>query len=193
MIEFLNTNSGLIQAISTVILVIVTGIYVWLTGKNVKILQKSEEERNRPRVILYIQQREDWLNFVNLIIGNYGLDVAREVKFSLSEDLKLLKEDEKLSNIRIIKNGVKNLIPQQILKIPLLSLIGRVEELSNKNIKITAQYKDSNLMRNFSETFQIDFNSLIEHQIGKPPIYEISENIKKIANSLDKVERKINK
>jgi len=193
MIEFLNTNSGLIQAISTVILVIITGIYVWLTGKNVKILQKSEEERNRPRVILYIQQREDWLNFVNLIIGNYGLDVAREVKFSLSEDLKLLREDEKLSNIRIIKNGVKNLIPQQILRIPLLSLIGRVEELSNKNIKITAQYKDSNLMRNFSETFQIDFNSLIEHQIGKPPIYEISENIKKIANSLDKVERKINK
>jgi len=186
-------NSTSIQALSTVALVIVTGIYVWLTWKNVSILQKSEEKRNRPRVIVHIQQRENWLNFVDLIIGNYGVDVAREVKFVLNEDLKLLNKDETLSNIGIIKNGIKNLVPQQIVKIPLLSLIGRIEELRNKNIVITVTYRDSTLTKNFSEAFQIDFNSLVERQIGKPPIYEVSENIKKIANSLDKIERKINK
>ena len=189
-VKFLNINNGSIQAISTAILVIVTGIYVWLTWKNVRILQKSEEKRNRPRIIVHIQQREDWLNFVDLIIGNYGIDMAREVKFTLNEDLKLLNNNETLSNIGIIKNGIKNLVPQQIVKMPLLSLVGRIEKLRNKNIVITVTYKNSTLTKDFSEAFQIDFNSLVERQIGKPPIYDISENIKKIANSLDKIGRR---
>lgn len=186
-------NTGVIQAISTIVLVVITGIYVWLTGKNVKILQKSEEERNRPRIILYIQQRKDCLNFVDLIIGNYGLDVAQNIKFTFNEDLNLWPKGKTLSDIGIIKNGIKSLVPGQTLVIPFLSLLKRVDELSKRNIVITVKYKDSMNIRDFLEDFPIDFNSLIEHQVGKPPVYEISESIKKIANSIEKLERKIDK
>ena len=193
MVDFLNTNSGAIQAISTVALVIITGLYVYFTWKSVRTMKKAEEERNRPRVILYIQQRENWLNFIDLIVGNYGLDIAREVKFTLNGDLKLLRENETLSNIGIIKNGIKSLVPKQILKTPLLSLIGRVDELNKKDIAITVNYKNSTLMREFSETFQIDFNSLIERQVGRLPIYGMFESVKKIATVLGGIGRKINK
>lgn len=185
-LNFLNTNSSAIQAIATIVLVIITGVYVWFTRKTVQIMKKSEDERRRSHVILYIQQREDWLNFVDLIVGNYGIDVARDIEFTLNEDLQLLKEGEMLSNIGIIKNGIKNLVPQQILKIPLLSLVGRVEELQKKNIIVTITYKNSAEMKKFKEDFPLDFHSLVEHQIGEPPMYKISKNIESIAKVLDK-------
>jgi hypothetical protein len=187
---FLNTNSGAIQGIATITLVLVTAFYAWQTYKTVKAMKEVEEKRNRPRVILYIQQRKDWLNFIDLIIGNYGLDVAQNVQFAFNEDLELWSEGKTLSTIRIIKNGIKSLVPEQTLVIPFLSLLERVDELNKKNIVITVTYKDSVGIRDFSEKFPIDFNSLIEHQIGKPPIYEMSENIKKISAVLEKMERK---
>ena len=90
-----------------------------------------------------------------------------------------------------VRNGIKNLVPKQILIIPFLSLLSRVEELNKKNIVVTVKYKDSRGVKNFSEDFPVDFNSLIENQIGKPPIYEMSENIKKIFAVLERMERKM--
>jgi len=192
-LNFLNKNSGAIQTISTVILVIITGIAMKLTEKTVKIMKESEEKRNRPRVILYLQQRENWLNFVDLFIGNYGLSIARDIRFSLNEDLRLLRHAETISNIGIIKHGIKYLVPKQVLKIPLLSLAGRINELNKKNIEISVTYRENAGTKTFSEKFQLDFKALIEHQIGKSPIYEVSENIKKIWESLGKINENLKK
>jgi len=191
MIEFLNTNSGAIQGVAMILLVLITAFYAWQTYRTVRTMKETEEKRNRPRVILYIQQRKDWLNFVDLIIGNYGSDVAQNIRFDFNEDLELWPKGKTLSTIGIIKNGIKSLVPEQTLVISFLSLLDRVDELSKKNIVITVTYKDGVNIRSFSEKFPIDFNSLIEHQIGRPPIYEISGNIKEISTVLKKMERKI--
>lgn len=51
-LEFLNENSGAIQAISTIILVVITSIYAYLTYSYVKLtkkLLKIEENRDEKK------------------------------------------------------------------------------------------------------------------------------------------------
>jgi len=193
LLNFLNTNSGAIQALATVILVLVTFYYAWQVRHTVKIMRNSEEQRNRPRIVIFIEQRENWLNLVDLVISNYGNDLAREVKFSISEDISLIDKDKKLSQLGIIKNGIKDLPPQRTLKMPLVILTDRLEELRKIDLKITVSYTDSIKSKNFSETFSVDFNSLIEQQIGELPIYKLSRSIENIEKTLQKIERKLEK
>lgn len=103
--NFLNPNSSAIQAVSTFVLVLITGYYAWQTKRNIDVVRELEEKRNRPRLSMFLQQRDDWLNWVNLIITNYGNDLARNIKFKINEDIKLWRNDRTLSQLDIIKNG----------------------------------------------------------------------------------------
>jgi len=176
----------IVQALASLVLIVITAYYAYQTKKTVEIMEHSEKERSRPKISIYIKQREDWLNFVELIITNHGQGYAKDVNFTLNEDLTLLQTDKKLSQLDIIKNGIKNFAPSQTLILPLLSLIGRVEELNKSKIIITVSYKDSSGAQIFSDKFFLDFNSLIETQIGSPAIYQIAEHLKNIVNVLKK-------
>ncbi|MDD5696735.1 MAG: hypothetical protein PHO90_02045 [Candidatus Pacebacteria bacterium] len=178
--------TAIVQAFASLILIAVTAYYAYQTKKTVETMKHSEKERNRPRISIYIKQREDWLNLVELIITNHGQGVANNVNFKLSEDLTLLQTNKKLSQLDIIKNGIKTFAPNHTLVLPLVSLIGRINELNNSKIIVTVDYQDNTNKENFSDNFFLDFNSLIETQLGSPAIYQIAESLKNIANCLKK-------
>lgn len=189
--DLLNTNAGAVQGLSTGALVLITAYYAWQTKQTVDLMRKSEKERLRPRIVVFLEQREEWLNLVDLVIANQGQGLAKEIIFELRGDIKLISDNKKLSQLMIIKNGIKDFPSQKILKLPLVSLVGRLDELENKNLKIFVNYKDEGKIKNYSDTFALDFKSLIESQLGSPPIYKISKSIEKIANSIEKIDRKI--
>lgn len=190
-IDWLNSNNGFIQAITTLLLVLITAYYAWQTKRTVQLMSETKEENNRPRIAIFISQREDWLNFIELVVGNYGNGIAREISFKVDGDLTLFNDKEKLSEIEIIKNGLPTLVPQQIIKIPLLSLIGRVDDLKNKNITISLNYKDHSFKHIYSDKYPIAFNSLVECQLGTAPIYEIAKNIEGIKRSIEKISQNL--
>jgi hypothetical protein len=186
-ITWLNSNTGAVQAIATVILVLITAYYAVQAKRNVQVLEKTEEEARRPSVAIHIEQREDWLNFINLVIGNYGNGIARNITFKTKNNLTLFRQEEELKNLSIIKNGLPALVPQQIIRIPLLSLIGRIDDLKKEDIEICFEYKNHSLERSYSDKFIISFNSLIDRQIGNPPMYEIAKNTEGIKKSIEKI------
>lgn len=186
-IIWLNDNTGAVQAIATVILVLVTTYYAIQAKRNVQVLEKTEEETRRPSVAVHIEQREDWLNFIDLVIGNYGNGIARNIVFKTENNLTLFRQEEKLKDISIIKNGLPTLVPQQIIRIPLLSLIGRIDDLKKEDIEICFEYKNHSLKRSYSDKFIISFNSLIDRQVGNPPMHEIAKNIEGIKKSIEKI------
>lgn len=58
----------------------------------------------------------------------------------------------------------------------------------DKNIysKITVNYSDS-LNKKHEKTYVIDFSEFYElNQLGKPPLYEIAQSLKKLRNLLEK-------
>ncbi|MCK5061990.1 hypothetical protein KAR28_05605 [Candidatus Parcubacteria bacterium] len=179
--------SSVIQASSTVVLVIITAYYAWQTRETVKLMKKSEESRNRPRIVIYIEQRKEWVNMVDLIVKNYSNDVAREVKFELNRDMDLFNNKDKLSEISFIKNGIKNLVPQQEIRIPFVSLVDRVKELNNIELIISIDYRSISSVK-YKENYIVDFKSLKERQIGEPAEYKASEALKNISITLNKIE-----
>lgn len=186
-INWLNTNAGAVQAIATLTLVIITAYYAWQTKRNVQLLEKAEKESHRPRVAIYIIQREEWLNLIDLVIGNYGSGVARDIKFGVDDDLVLLDKEERLKDVEIINNGLPTLAPNQVIRIPLLSLTGRLDELQKKDITISLEYKDHSRKYNFTDKFPISFKSLVERQLGSPPIYKIAKEIESIKKAIEKI------
>ena len=186
--NWLDLHSGAVQAITTVILVIVTAIYAWYTKKIVEITIKNENKRNEPKIIAHLESDEDWLNLVYLVIRNYGRSVAKNVTFNVNENIELI-HDKKLSELRFFKNGVKYFTPHRIIKLPIISMVGKGEGLFLKDIKLVIRYENDE-GKQFVNESQLDFNALPEYQIGKPPIYEIANSIKDIKKSLDQIKRK---
>lgn len=194
LITFLNENAGAIQALMAVLLVLITAYYAWQTRETVKTMQRAEEERSRPRMVVYLEPREEWLNFVEIVVANIGQGTARNVQFSFNQDLVLTvrgSREEKLSDIGFIKNGIPSFAPQRVIRRFFISLIGRVEELQKSNIVLTIKYSDE--YQWFKDSFQLDFCSLIDRQVGEPPVYKIATHIERMSKSLEKIEGKISR
>ena len=115
-ITYLNHNSGAIQGISTLILVIVTIYYAYQTKKTVRAMEQSEENHTRPQVAVFLQQWDDHLSLIDLVIANYGNGIARNIKFNVigtNFALNPSRENETIKSFRVLNNGIKTLGPGQ--------------------------------------------------------------------------------
>jgi hypothetical protein len=99
MIDWLNDNSGAIQAFAVVALVVVTGVYVWFTRQMVREMREQRLGEDRPYLLIDVtnagelewhkpegeeQQANFWLHTYPLSlvcrIHNAGRHVAKEVE-----------------------------------------------------------------------------------------------------------------
>lgn len=186
MIDWLNKNSGAIQAITTAVLVIITIVYAWYTKRIVDVTVLHEAKRNQPKVLAYVDSDEDYRSFVYLVIGNFGNSIAKNLKFKIKNDFELLVSGKKLSSLRPIAKGIKYLTPGRILRIPIVFLIGKVDEFSKKDTALEINYEDG-LGNGFSESCDLDFNALVEYKIGERPIKQIEKHIENISKSLKNI------
>ena len=102
-IGYLNSNSGLIAAIATVVLVVITLRYVRLT-------QEILKATNKPEVIIFLRFNND--GTISLRIENIGTGYASDVEFA--GDLLSYKarpqffgeEGKKIKELPPFKNGI---------------------------------------------------------------------------------------
>ena len=187
-LEFLNHNSGAFTVIFSALLTIVTAIYVFLSWKLVKETKKMREEQIKPKVLIRLQPNEIWPNFFYLIIENTGLGVAKDIKFEIERDFELFKGSF-LSDLGMVKNGIKYLVPRQKLQFFFTDIRDDFAEKKNTVIPIRIFYQD-NFGNKYSEFFLIDFSPYIGLSwIGRPPIYNISKHLENINKEIEKFRR----
>src|SRR3989339_1026489 len=112
MIAYFDLHVGAITAITTILLTILTGIYVLLTHLLVKGMQKSRE----PFVAIDMELPDLRLRF---IVSNMGQSPARNIRFVIAHDLTWLDIGGKkygIGSIPAIKNGISTLAPGKSLK-----------------------------------------------------------------------------
>lgn len=85
MIDFLNINSDSIIAIFTIVLVIITAHYTYLTNKLVKSNSRMFKENFRPHVVAFFENIDHNLYF---IIKNAGNRDAIDIKLTSNPQLK---------------------------------------------------------------------------------------------------------
>jgi hypothetical protein len=111
-INILDKHSGAISAIATAASAAFTAAYVALTRRMLGEMQRTR----RPFVSIDFELPDSMLR---LLITNLGQSAARNIKFSVIQDISWIGDGDGskgLSKIAAIKNGVSNLSPGRSLK-----------------------------------------------------------------------------
>ena len=177
-IDWLNTNDGVVIGIATVVLVCITGYYVYLTWR---ILKAS----NTPEITVSLHPHEAYIHCVMLCVENIGTGAARNIQFQT--DLSFKPDGERaLEDVGFLKKGIDYLGPGQKIEHFLVSVIGKLDELKKRPLEFGVTYTDSAIQKGkYKHTFSLDFG---ENEglatIGKSPLYEIAEATKTMKEEL---------
>ena len=151
-------------ALAPTLLVIITGLYVWITRNLVNENKRLREEHYRPRVVIGHEflKRGDRQNekkkLVHLLVQNIGTIPAFNVKFEIESDL------ISISEIPFIKQPYPYLMPNQKLKRYLFNAQTPPEEIAQSTCKGKVSYSDTldDAGKVFEENFVIDFSYIKE-------------------------------
>ena len=134
-IEWLNTNSGAVIGVATVVLVIITGCYAYLTWRLLK-------ANNTPEIAISLRPHEAHINIVMLCIENIGTGAAHNLQFkTLPSSIPNL--DIPLEKIGFLKNGIAYFEPGRKIEQFLVSVTGKFDELKQTPLEIGVTYTDS--------------------------------------------------
>jgi len=182
-LEFINENSGAFSVGFSGVVAFSTLLYAILTCELVSETRKMRKVQTEPKIYVNIQPREEWINFIDLVIQNIGLGPAYNIKFEIKPDFEYAK-GHFLSELGFIKNGLRYLAPNQKLHFFLTSLVNNFDEKIKTSFEIKVTYQNSTGGKQ-EDVYVIDFSQFIGlRQLGEPPLYKIAKNIKEIQNTL---------
>jgi hypothetical protein len=141
------------------------------------------EAQTEPKVFVTIQPREEWINFMDLVIQNIGLGPAYNIEFEVHPDFEYEK-GKFLSEIGFMKKGLKYLAPNQKLQSFLTNTSENFEDKIKNSFKIKVVYQNS-VGKIYEDTYLIDFSQWMGlMQLGEPPLHKIAKNIEKIQKNI---------
>jgi len=160
-LRLLNVNSGAFSVVFSFIVSVATVIYAILTWKLVSETRKTRELQTRPNVFIVLQPREEWINFMDIIIQNVGPGAAWALKFEVVGDIEnnLVKE---LLSIGFIRNGLRYLAPGQRIQ----SFIGTFpfqdedKKDSPGSFTIIVSYKDS-MGKEYKDIYELNLAAFL--------------------------------
>lgn len=173
----LTPTFGLIQSVGVL-------IAAYLTKKTIDEMRRQ----NSPHVIINLKQRPGDIHTIFLSISNEGKSAARNLKFSTEGGFKVIS-GQTVSDIPFIKNGLGVLAAGQEITYPLgLALGDQYSEFMKSKCTISASYVgEANAL--FSESFQLDFGSLTDIQLGEQWTDKINKNLEKIVSEMGSFRR----
>jgi len=147
-INFLNTNSGAILAITTLVYAIITGRMLYET----KIMRESQTE---PHVFITVQPTERARFIKNMVVQNIGPGPAYKLEFKVEPDIEIMK-GHFLSEINLIKQGFKYFAPNQKIEFMVANSIEEAKKKEKTLYEVTVTYQNKN-KKHYEETFVLDF------------------------------------
>ncbi|KAA6323339.1 hypothetical protein EZS27_027209 [termite gut metagenome] len=158
---------------------------LWIESK------ATRKQKTTPLIIAFLQSAEDHV-MLELHIKNIGEGVARNVKINVLKDFnRLEKEDLRLSEIGIIKNGFNIFPPQYELKYYIHGLTELFEKDKDNSIGINISYESAD-KRIFKNIYELPFNQMFGQNYSNPPetfIGQIPYYLKEINNTLKKIDK----
>lgn len=169
----LNQNSGAIIAIFSVVVGLSAIAYVWLTRKLVAetkryaqltegLVSETKEMREaqmKPNVFVTALPDEENKFWIDMLIQNVGLGPAFNITFELTPDFYMYENEQNLSEVSLIKNGLPELGPNQKWQFPLIRA-PTIQEKLPEPFEIKVTYEDS-AQHTFEHMYAIDFSQFL--------------------------------
>ena len=184
MIDWLNYNSGAVTAILTLLVVLVTGVYVYLTHRLLLESKATREMAMRPVVIVTAEIHEMYMDIIHLRVRNIGGGAARRICLRTNRKF-MIGKDKSLDDLGLFKRGIPLLGPGQKIETFLADMTGQ-EVGKEEPLEVTAEYENA-VGGKTEETFVIDLAALENlRQVGETPLKAIAKSIKKIQENIQK-------
>jgi len=171
----------------TLALVTITAIYTYWTKRIVTTTLDLEVERSKPVIAVSVARSFNKRNVANVVIGNYGLLPAKNLKLKVIDDFKTWpgqSDDLRfyLSKQNFTKNGISTLAPSQKIYIEVLMSGDLAVELREKPYRLNISYEFTNRGEVIKETAKekVDFGSLPDYNIGSTELSKIADSLKKM-------------
>ncbi len=149
-------------------------------------MRKAQTE---PHISAIIQSKEEYINWIDMIIQNIGLGPAYNVKFEINPDFE--DGNIKLSEVGFIKNGLPYFAPNQKFEFFLTNLAENYQDKIKTAFQVKITYENT-IHELRSNTYLIDLSQQSSlPKLGVPPIYQISENLKSIDTTLNEISEKL--
>ena len=175
-INWLNVNDGAVMGIATVVLVVITGYYAYLTRKQLK-------ASDTPEIAISLRPHEVHVNLVMLCIENIGSGAARNLQF-VPNPSSIPNLDMPFEKISFLKNGIAYFEPGRKIEQFLVNVISKFDQLKQTPFEITVKFQDT-VDQLHERTFYLDFTENEGFaQIDRPPLYEIAKATKEIQKDL---------
>ena len=143
------------------IVAISTVVYAILTSKLVKETRATRLMQITPDVQLYFEKAETETHFVYLIIENFGLGIASDVKFTIRKDFnKYDIEKLRLSNMGSFKHGIRNFYSKQRYKYFFTNLLEDYEDKINDQLEIEVSFRDI-FDKEYNRTFILRIDEIL--------------------------------
>ena len=178
-IEYLNTNSGLIVAIATIVLVCVTGWYVRLT-------QEMLKADNKPEVIVFLHYDGE---VISLCVENVGTGYASDIRFEgdLSFKIEPVRGEYTgvLGELTPFKKGIGHLAAGHKIETPLY-FKSAIHQFPQRSFCIIVTYKDST-GTGYRGRFPFEISGEGDiNQKASLQTDDVAETLKRIANILER-------
>ena len=184
MIDWLNYNSGAVTAILTALVVLVTGVYVYLTYRLLLESKVTREMAMRPVVIVTAEIHEMYMNIIHLRVRNIGGGAARRICLRTNRKF-MIGKDKSLDDLGLFKRAIPLLGPGQKIETFLKDMADQ-EVGKEEPLEVTAKYEAA-VGGETEETFVIDLAALENlRQVGETPLTVIAKSIKKIQENIQK-------
>ena len=110
-IVWLNNNAGMIQSTSSLLILFVTIVYVYVNSRMHSEMVRERKKRERPVVSIRIENQSTGI--FNIIIENISDMPIVNLKFKKYPDVNLLSKGL-ISNIGFFENGISYMAPKQV-------------------------------------------------------------------------------
>ncbi|MCW7490863.1 hypothetical protein [Leptospira meyeri] len=183
MIDYLNQNQGAITGIASILMFIITLLYVIINSLMHSEMVKSRKNSEAPNIVLKLES--EITGFYKLVITNNSKNDAYNIKFT-NHPGNLIGDSDNSNQPGFIKYGISYMAPEQsyesfYINFPYLVQNGRGTEDLNFELKYENKNQDK-----FTKIININLSLLTNNQfIGRKNIDDILKEIKKIRESIE--------
>lgn len=184
--NWIGSNSGQINVTATVILVVITALYVVLTREMLKHSRESHRRATQPEVVISVQESRNAYGFFDMVIENLGPSPAYDLRFEVSSPVRI-RQNRELGEIGLFQDGMAILAPRQTVRFFLASTYQRFDELMATRFEVVAKWRSQD-GEFFERSFPIRFDHLRNmSSIGADPGQEAAKQLQAIAKTLDHI------
>ena len=154
-----------------------------LTSSLVKETKKLRKAQMEPMISVYLKPREEYLNWIELVLENIGAGPAFDVHVELDGDMECFGS-KYLSNFGFVRNGIRYLGSNQCYRVFVADMTDDFDTKLQIKVPLKVRFKGPE-KKEIVHEYVLDFSQFEGlNQLGIPPLHRMADSLEFIAGKI---------